>query len=139
MKYSKCTHVLFLSLLPYRGSALSLVMSYIFTPFFLIAYVWGRGLHKQTWKGWSWDSLTEWSLFFKLGVPGLLMICFEWWTYEISTIVAGSINELQLAVNTILMQFGMIMYSVRTMIHCSTCSSYDNLSDWDWDRMNMSQ
>ena len=41
------------------------------------------------------------------------MECFEWWTFEISTIVAGSVDELQLAVNTILMQFGLISFAVR--------------------------
>ena len=71
-------------------------------------------MHRQTWKGWSWDSLTEWSLFFKLGIPGLLMECFEWWTFEISTIVSAAVNELQLAVNTIYMQFGLISFAVRT-------------------------
>ena len=41
------------------------------------------------------------------------MVCFEWWTFEISTIVAGAVDELQLAVNTVLMQFGMINFAVR--------------------------
>ena len=95
------------------GASISLVASYIAVPCIIIGYVWGRGLHKQTWKGWSWDSLTQWSLFFKLGIPGLLMVCFEWWTFEISTIVAGAVDELQLAVNTVLMQFGMINFAVR--------------------------
>ncbi len=95
------------------GASISLVVSYIVVPCIIIGYVWGRGLHKQTWKGWSWDSLTEWGLFFKLGIPGLLMLCFEWWTFEISTIVAGAVNELQLAVNTVLIQFGLINFAVR--------------------------
>ena len=43
------------------------------------------------------------------------MECFEWWTFEISTIVAGAVDELQLAVNTILMQFGLISFAVRTL------------------------
>ena len=102
-------------LLHCSGSSISLVISYMVTTVIAIGYVWGRGLHKQTWKGWSWDSLTEWSLFFKLGIPGLLMECFEWWTFEISTIVAGAVDELQLAVNTILMQFGLISFAVRTL------------------------
>ena len=109
-----CFHcILLLSFLPHSGLSVSLVVSYIATPTVVIAYVWGKGLHKKTWKGWSWESLTEWKLFLKLGVPGLLMICFEWWTYEISVIVNGSISELQLAVNTVVMQFAMILYSVR--------------------------
>ena len=95
------------------GSSISLVVSYTATPIIVIGYVWGRGLHKQTWKGWSWDSLMEWGLFFKLGIPGLFMTCIEWWTFEISTIVAGSVDELQLAVNTVLMQFGFVTYAVR--------------------------
>ena len=96
----------------YSGTALSFVISYVSAPVILVAYVWFRGLHKLTWKGWSWESMTEWGLFFKLGIPGLLMICFEWWTYEISAIVAGTVSELQLAVNTVLMQFGVLTFAV---------------------------
>ena len=41
------------------------------------------------------------------------MICFEWWTYEITVLVTGSVDELQLAVNTVVMQFGTILFMVR--------------------------
>ena len=99
----------------YSGTALSLVISNVASPVILITYVWFRGMHKLTWKGWSWESLTEWGLFFKLGVPGLFMLCFEWWTYEISAIVAGTISELQLAVNTVLMQIGTILFAVSEL------------------------
>ena len=127
--------IILLHSLGHRGSSLSLVLSYVFTPVILVAYIWGRGLHKQTWKGWSWESLTEWGLFFKLGVPGMFMLCFEWWTFEISTVVAGAIDELQLAVNTVLMQFGMIIYAVRidvcmqVFVNCCKLTPFLHVTD----------
>ncbi len=79
----------------------------------VIAYTRLRNLHRKTWGGWTWESLGEWGLFTKLGVPGLFMICFEWWAVEVVTFVAGSIGETELAINTILIQPLIIMFMVR--------------------------
>ena len=92
------------SILFHSGASIGLVISYSISTLFLIGYIWVRGLHKQTWGGWSWESLNEWGPFLKLAIPGFLMICFESWTFEISVIVTGSIDETQLAVNAILIQ-----------------------------------
>ena len=81
-------------------------------PLLLIAYIKGRGLHKKTWGGWSWESLRGWSQFLKLGVAGYLMIAFEWWAFEITTLVTGSISQEQLAANTALFQFANLAYMV---------------------------
>ena len=98
-------------------------------PLLLIGYIWLRGLHKQTWGGWSWQSLDEWVQFLKLGVPGILMLCFEWWTYEISVLVTGSIDQTQLAVNTILVQllafaFMVRMYMYSLLLQCNTSTTF---------------
>lgn len=46
-------------------------------------------LQKETFRGWF--------TFLKLGVPGTLMQCFEWWAYEVLAILAGLLGTLQLA------------------------------------------
>ena len=78
----------------------------------LLAYVYARGLHKQTWGGWSWESLQEWMQYIKLGLPGVLMLCCEWWSFEITAIVAGSIDETQLGINAILMSLQSLLFMV---------------------------
>ena len=56
-------------------------------------------------KGWSWESLEEWGQFLKLGIPGTIMLCLDWVSFEISTFVLGSINEVELAINGILINY----------------------------------
>ena len=51
--------------------------------------------------GFSWESLEEWKKFLWLAIPGLFMVCAEWWAFEIGSFVTGSISELQLATYTI--------------------------------------
>lgn len=85
-------------------------------PVLLIGYIKCRGLHKKTWGGWSWDSLRGWAQFLKLGVAGYLMIAFEWWAFEITTLVTGSIGQIQLAANTIVFQFLNVAYMVSVCI-----------------------
>ena len=97
------------------GVALSLLMFDILGPVLLIAYIKCRGLHKRTWGGWSWDSLRGWVQFLKFGVAGYLMIAFEWWAFEISSLVTGSLGQVQLAANTAVFQFLNIAYMVSTL------------------------
>ena len=91
----------------------------LLNPILLIVYIKVRGLHKKTWGGWSWESLRGWSQFLKLGVAGYLMIAFEWWAFEISTLVTGSISQQQLAANTAIFQFANLAYLVRVSISLS--------------------
>ena len=64
-------------------------------------------------KGWSWESIRGWWQFLKLGIPGMAMICLEWVSYEIVVFVLGSIGEVELAINSILVNLLVIMFMVR--------------------------
>lgn len=39
--------------------------------------------------GWSKECLEDWGSFAKLAIPGLVMMCVEWWTYELGGFLAG--------------------------------------------------
>lgn len=39
--------------------------------------------------GWSKDCLLDWGSFTWLAVPSMLMMCIEWWTFEIGSFLAG--------------------------------------------------
>ena len=39
--------------------------------------------------GWSTDCLQEWGSYMQLAVPSTLMVCFEWWVWEIGSFLAG--------------------------------------------------
>lgn len=40
--------------------------------------------------GWSSQCLQDWGPFLSLGVPSLLMMCVEWWAYEIGSFLMGT-------------------------------------------------
>ena len=100
----------------YRGVAMSMLIFDALSPILLIAYIKGRGLHKKTWGGWSWESLRGWSQFLKYGVAGYLMIAFEWWSFEVTTLVTGSISKSHLAANTVIFQAVNIAYIVSAKV-----------------------
>ena len=52
----------------------------------------------------------------RLAIPGLLMLCCEWWCYEISAFVLGAVSKTQLGIHTILMQVLSVNFMVRTCL-----------------------
>uniref|UniRef100_A0A1X7VPD1 Multidrug and toxin extrusion protein n=1 Tax=Amphimedon queenslandica TaxID=400682 RepID=A0A1X7VPD1_AMPQE len=95
-----------------NGAAISMVLSYYCFAIFLIIYIRLRKLHAKTWDGWSWESLNEWGQFLKLGIPGVAMTCLEWVSFEIAAFVLGSISEVELAVNSIMVNVLMVIFMI---------------------------
>ena len=58
--------------------------------------------HVHVALGWSRESLHDWWAFVKLAIPGLLMICMEFWGLEIIVLVSGKrfIQRITLLVDT---------------------------------------
>lgn len=40
-------------------------------------------------QGWTIESLQNWGQFTMLAVPGMLMLCTEWWGFEVGTFLMG--------------------------------------------------
>lgn len=103
---------------PRRGSAIANSLSEIVACLLLFSYIRWRNLHGQTWggdghtpgtipesgrlrgaqnltlllstpPGWSTECLQEWGSHMKLAIPSALIVCFEWWIWEIGGILAG--------------------------------------------------
>ncbi|XP_061683831.1 multidrug and toxin extrusion protein 1-like isoform X4 [Syngnathoides biaculeatus] len=92
------------------GSALANVVSQFSMAGILFAYILWKGLHKRTWGGWSRDCLEGWGPFIRLALPSLLMMCVEWWTFEISVFLAGLISEAELGAQSIVYQLSNCAY-----------------------------
>ncbi len=56
--------------------------------------------------------MEAWPEYIKLAVPGMLMILVEWSSIEISSLVLGTISEVELAVNGILVAYNVQVFSV---------------------------
>ncbi|CAL8373670.1 unnamed protein product [Gadus morhua 'NCC'] len=70
------------------GSAIANAVSQFAMAGILFLYIWRRGLYKATWSGWSRECLTEWGAFMGLAIPSMIMLCVEWWTYEMGSFLA---------------------------------------------------
>ncbi|KAJ8386228.1 hypothetical protein AAFF_G00175480 [Aldrovandia affinis] len=92
------------------GSAAANSISQYSLAVFLFIYIHWKGLHKATWGGWSKDCLQEWGSFIHLAIPSMLMLCSEWWIYEIGGFLAGLISEVELGAQSIAYQLGTIAY-----------------------------
>lgn len=43
--------------------------------------------------GWSLECLQDWASFLRLAIPSMLMLCIEWWAYEIGSFLSGMCAE----------------------------------------------
>ena len=39
--------------------------------------------------GWSTQCLMDWGRFARIAIPGMLMVCLEWWGFEIGVFLSG--------------------------------------------------
>uniref|UniRef100_A0A671P021 Multidrug and toxin extrusion protein n=1 Tax=Sinocyclocheilus anshuiensis TaxID=1608454 RepID=A0A671P021_9TELE len=92
------------------GSAAANTISQYSLAVFLCVYIRWKDLHKATWDGWSLDCLQEWGAFIRLAFPSMLMLCVEWWTYEIGGFLAGLISETELGAQSVVYELATIAY-----------------------------
>jgi len=44
---------------------------------------------KRTWHGWSKEAFSDWGTYIRVAIPSMVMICLDWWTFEIIVILSG--------------------------------------------------
>ncbi|TVU32459.1 hypothetical protein EJB05_24190, partial [Eragrostis curvula] len=88
-----------------RGVALADAVSYLVSLSFLAVYVRLSPSCKATWTGFSREALGGVLGFLKLAVPSALMVCIEWWSFELPVLLSGLLPnpELETAVLSICM------------------------------------
>uniref|UniRef100_A0A665TK02 Solute carrier family 47 member 3 n=1 Tax=Echeneis naucrates TaxID=173247 RepID=A0A665TK02_ECHNA len=92
------------------GSALANTISQFAMVGLLYVYIMWQGLHKATWGGWSKECLQDWGPFLRLAIPGMVMMCVEWWTYEIGGFLAGLISEVEIGTQAIVYELANVAY-----------------------------
>ncbi|KAJ0060487.1 hypothetical protein NL108_014109, partial [Boleophthalmus pectinirostris] len=78
----------------------------------LCLYIIAKGLHKETWAGWSMDCLQDWLTFLKLAIPSLLMLCLEFWVFELGSFLSGIISEVELGAQSVMYQLIAITFVI---------------------------
>ncbi|XP_078080812.1 multidrug and toxin extrusion protein 2-like isoform X2 [Mustelus asterias] len=104
--------LLYVAKLGVPGSAAANVASQYCQAILLFGYICWKKLYVGTWTGWSTDCLQEWGRFIKLAVPSMVMMCIEWWTYEIGIFLTGLVSEVQLGAQAIIYQVVSTAYMI---------------------------
>ncbi|KAM3616935.1 uncharacterized protein V6R79_026401 [Siganus canaliculatus] len=92
------------------GSAAASTLSWFSMAGSLYIYIIWRGIHKATWGGWSRECLQDWGSYVHLAIPSMVMLCVEWWTYEIGGFLAGLISDVELGAQSVVFQLANIAY-----------------------------
>ena len=53
-----------------------------------------------------------WCTYLKISVPATVMICAEWWAFEVLIVVAGTLGVASLAASTILMSINATLFMI---------------------------
>ncbi|XP_072548064.1 multidrug and toxin extrusion protein 1-like isoform X2 [Salminus brasiliensis] len=108
------------------GSAVASAVAEVYICVFLYAYIRWKSLHAETWGGWSLDSLQDWGAYMKLAIPSTMMLCFEWWIYEIGGFLAGMLSEVDLAAQHAVLMLATTNYMFPLGIQGATCVRVGN-------------
>ncbi|KAM6931654.1 multidrug and toxin extrusion protein 1 [Lycodopsis pacificus] len=92
------------------GSAVANTISQFSMAAVLYSYIMWKGLHKATWGGWSKECLQDWSSYIYFAIPSMVMMCVEWWTYEIGGFLAGLISEVELGAQSVVYGLSTVAY-----------------------------
>ncbi|XP_027328481.3 multidrug and toxin extrusion protein 2-like [Anas acuta] len=94
------------------GSAWANTVSQYTQAILLFLYVRWKKIHVETWGGWTRDCLLDWGSFIQLAVPSMLMMCIEWWTFEIGSFLAGLLSVVELGAQSVIYELSSAAYMV---------------------------
>ncbi|KAH9794885.1 protein DETOXIFICATION [Citrus sinensis] len=84
-----CWVLVFKSGLESKGAALSITISIWVNVFFLAMYIKFSQACIKTWTGFSAEALHDIISFIKLALPSAIMICLEYWSFEMVVLLSG--------------------------------------------------
>ncbi|XP_072209556.1 multidrug and toxin extrusion protein 2-like isoform X3 [Excalfactoria chinensis] len=94
------------------GSAWANTIAQYSQTIFLFLYIVGKKLHAKTWGGWSKECLLEWDSFTSLAIPSMLMMCIEWWTYEIGSFLIGLLSVVELSAQSVIYEVSVVAFMI---------------------------
>lgn len=74
-------------------------------------------VNPKSWHFFNRDSFRNWTEYLYFGVPAALMLCLEWWCFEILALYAGLLSINELAANVVL--FNMIAFLFQNALGTS--------------------
>ncbi|KAJ0962766.1 hypothetical protein J5N97_027888 [Dioscorea zingiberensis] len=117
-----CWILVFKSGLGHRGAALAISISYWINVILLALYIKFSPACKKTWTGFSSEALHDILNFIKLAIPSTVMVCLEFWSFEMLVLLSGLLpnptletSVLSISLNTIGMVF-MIPFGLSSAV-----------------------
>eukprot|EP00164_Ancoracysta_twista_P002635 GFYU01003507.1.p1 GENE.GFYU01003507.1~~GFYU01003507.1.p1 ORF type:complete len:545 (-),score=160.83 GFYU01003507.1:43-1677(-) len=77
------------------GAPLATAISFWLLPTLTLSYVLYNKIYERTWDGVSSQAFENLKQYMALATPGAVMTCFEWWTFEVITLMAGIMGVLE--------------------------------------------
>ena len=110
------------------GAILATSISNILICILMIFYI--RNIEGiEHWGGWDWKEALDrkqlWTTA-KIGASGTLMICAEWWAFEIVALAAGLLGDKILAAQTIVLNTTALVYFVPLSFSLATSTRIGN-------------
>ncbi|KAJ0095548.1 hypothetical protein Patl1_15221 [Pistacia atlantica] len=84
-----CWGLVFKSGLESKGAALAITISNWFNVFLLAMYIKFTQACMKTWTGFSREALHDTVSFLRLALPSAIMICFEYWSFDMVVLLSG--------------------------------------------------
>ena len=91
------------------GVALATTLSMICMPLSLIVYIYKAKLYCSTWRGFSSQSLLDWTGFVKLSVTGTMALMFEISFNELTVFLMGLVGTKELGAQAVLFQIKLLV------------------------------
>lgn len=118
------------------GAPMATSITNMLLPILLIIYA-ARYEGYECWGGWNWKEaldLRQLGYFWSLGIPGVAMICSEWWAFEVVALMAGLIGEKytltitsrHLAAQSIVLNTGSLCFMVPLGLSVGTSTRVGN-------------
>ncbi|CAH1758847.1 10310_t:CDS:2 [Entrophospora sp. SA101] len=79
------------------------------------------------WGGWTYMAFHDWLPFLKLALPGVIMVCAEWWAFELAALAAGYLGSIALAAQSIVLTTACLFYQIPFGIAVSSSNRVGNL------------
>jgi MATE family multidrug resistance protein len=96
----------------YVGAPIASSITNILIAAFLVVYI-SKSQARKYWGGWKIEHAfdrKELKKFIKLGIPGMIMLCAEWWAFEVVSLAAGLLGETFLAAQAVMFNTSAIAY-----------------------------
>ncbi|XP_021909340.1 protein DETOXIFICATION 16-like [Carica papaya] len=109
-----CWVLVFKSGLGNKGAAVANAISYWINVLLLASYVRFSSSCSKTWTGFSKEALYEISIFLRLGIPSTVMVCLEWWSFEMMVLLSGLLPhpELETSVLSICLNTSSVIWMI---------------------------